>query len=503
MPPGTPPDAAARGAALVRLASARAILRLVRSPLDARVPAGAYLGMALTVQDPEIDVRAGFTEALVGALARACRSAGAGARSAKLAAPLALAAVDPSKPARARAALALARYVATRRTVAAGAARARALKAAAAAGGRGGAGGGPPTTTTVTTAIHEGPEFLLPYLAQVLAHHPDLPPVPGLEGGVARLDAAGRAALPTPADVAPFCAMLQFALDPLVALAPPPGMPPGAPLHALSKILRAVRAAEDGTPEPAGGALALLADTGLALARALAAAHGRAGLLGAEASAAAAADRVPGGVPLPRSLYRAPDPPRPRLADGACLVPGWAPALVPELMSAAAGAAPGAPAAGGPKRARAAGGGAPKGAAAKPPASAKPPAPKKAKPGPAPPKSQKERKAALTLLAEDSEGEEGRAGRGSPSDEEEVVRPPAPRRPPVEPMELDLAGKMAAAKRRAGSLAASSSSEGGAVEENTARRASGGRRAGKAAAAAAAALAGAGRPARPLRSRQQ
>jgi hypothetical protein len=521
-PAGTPPDAAARGAALLRLSAATAILRLARSPLDARVPAGAYLGMALTVQDPEIDVRSGFTDALAASLGRLARSPGAGARAAKLAAPLALAAVDPSAPARARAARALASFVATRRKAAASAARGRALKAAAEAGGRG-QGGAPATAAVCTALIHEGPEFLLPYLAQILAHHPDLPPLPPLPAGVAGLDAAGRAGLPPPGTLAPFSTMLQFALETLLLSAPAaPGAPPGAPLHAASKILRAVRAAEDGTPEPAGGALAVLADMGLALARALvvvapprgapAPAPRAAGGGGASSLAPLggpdAGDRIPGGVPLPRSLYAAPDPPRPRLADGACLVPGWAPALVAGLVPPAAGGGGGGPAAGGaaPKRAR----GAPKAAAAGAPkpkkvraaAAAAPPKPK-----PALKKKKKKKALALESSSSDEEGETSEAameeeggeegGSGTPSDE--VIRAPAARRPPVEAMAIDGAGR--AAKQRAGSLAASSSSSDEEAGEEENARARGGRRAAAAAGKAAAAPPPA-RPGRAMRARQ-
>ena len=100
--------------------------------------------------------------------------------------------------------------------------------------------------------------------------------------------------------------MLQFALEPLLAGPPGPGATAGAQLHATCKILRSVRCADDATPEPAGPALALLSDVGLSLARQLAARAGRGG-------GGAPDDRVPGGVPLPRSLFRVPDPPRDKL----------------------------------------------------------------------------------------------------------------------------------------------------------------------------------------------
>ena len=48
----------------------------------------------------------------------------------------------------------------------------------------------------------------------------------------------------------------------------------GAALHALCKVLRAIRGCDDATAEPATPALALLADMGLSIARVLAAKHG-------------------------------------------------------------------------------------------------------------------------------------------------------------------------------------------------------------------------------------
>ena len=291
---GVPPADAAR----VRLAAARGLLTFLRAR-DVRVPPGAYIALALAVQDPELDVRARVRDALVSSLDEV--AAAHGGRAARLAAPLALAAVDPSKAGRAQAYDALLKYAHVRRAAAAAAAKRREARA----GGGGGATAGANGEALVAA---DGPEAALPYLLQVLAHHPDLPAVgPGC-------------APPTAADLAPFAAMLQLGVQPLLDAAPPRGTTRGACLHAACKVLRAVRAASDATAEPADAALSLLADAGIALAREAAA---RAGVPKAAAAAAPAADRVPGGVPLPKSLFRPASPPKPRAHDGDALPTGW------------------------------------------------------------------------------------------------------------------------------------------------------------------------------------
>jgi hypothetical protein len=103
-------------------------------------------------------------------------------RASKLAAPLALSAVDPSKQAQLQALKAMRRFVASRREAVAQQMRQR---AAAAATGRNGGGNEDPKTPSATTdsLLHEAPEFALTYLLQILAHHPDFPPCGPATGG--------------------------------------------------------------------------------------------------------------------------------------------------------------------------------------------------------------------------------------------------------------------------------------------------------------------------------
>ena len=208
--------AARADAAALRTGAARALLTLLKAA-DSRVPSGAYIALSLVLQDQEADVRSAFRAALISAVDSTCRGGGGGGagassssassclaltgtRASKLAAPLALSAVDPSKQAQHQALHAMQRFVAARREAVAQQMRHRA--AAAARGGRGGGGGGggrsggnnPTTTTTTTTAappaaaaadslLHEAPEFSLTYLLQILAHHPDFPPCGPATGG--------------------------------------------------------------------------------------------------------------------------------------------------------------------------------------------------------------------------------------------------------------------------------------------------------------------------------
>ncbi len=194
--------AARADAAALRTGASRALLALLQAA-ETRVPSGAYFALSLVLQDQEADVRSAFRAALISAVDSACRGGGVRAapalwgsassscsfsagssssRASKLAAPLALSAVDPSKQAQLQALKAMRRFVASRREAVAQQMRQR---AAAAATGRNGGGNEDPKTPSATTdsLLHEAPEFALTYLLQILAHHPDFPPCGPATGG--------------------------------------------------------------------------------------------------------------------------------------------------------------------------------------------------------------------------------------------------------------------------------------------------------------------------------
>lgn len=98
--------------------------------------------------------------------------------------------------------------------------------------------------------LQEHPELLLPYLIYLLAHHPDFPePPPGAQDElqeVLDLDLGGEGHPEAAAfceALAPFQAMLQFALEPL--LAPCRGLAAGATLPAILKVLKYIKMTED------------------------------------------------------------------------------------------------------------------------------------------------------------------------------------------------------------------------------------------------------------------
>ncbi|KAK9820961.1 hypothetical protein WJX81_007677 [Elliptochloris bilobata] len=273
----------------VRLAAGAAMLRLARCH-DARIPPLTFCVLALTMQDPQLEVRAAF-----GGRARRTVSvllkAGAPQRAAKYAALLPLAAADPSADHRTAAYLALCEYVKKRRVAAAAAAA-----SSSAAAGSGG------------TMLHELPDYLLPFLLQVMAHHPDFPAEEEVE------EAGAQEAF------APFQKMLQFALEPLLQAGSSLPVPesPEAVLPVVAKVLRTLKHTEDATPEPATAQLHVLCDMALALAQALVAKH---------APDTPPPGKVPGVVPLPTAFYRqAPNPVR--LRDGSHLPPGLETELV-------------------------------------------------------------------------------------------------------------------------------------------------------------------------------
>jgi len=209
--------AARADAAALRTGAARALLTLLKAA-DARVPTEAYIALSLVLQDQEADVRSAFRAALIsavdatrggggggggGGLATAAASssssaAAAGSRASKLAAPLALSAVDPSKQAQRQALAAMRRFVAARREAVAQQMRQRAAAAARGAGNGGKGGKENPTTpspSATDSLLHEAPEFALTYLLQILAHHPDFPQCGPATGG---------GPFPAPEELAPF-----------------------------------------------------------------------------------------------------------------------------------------------------------------------------------------------------------------------------------------------------------------------------------------------------------
>ncbi|KAF8072944.1 ATXR2 [Scenedesmus sp. PABB004] len=296
-------DAPAEAAAELRLAAAGALLRLARRH-DARLGAGTYAALALAMQDDLEGVRGAFAAKVYRLVRHFSARPSAHQLSAKYAAMLPLAAMDPAPDNKDAAARMLREWVAHRRAAAAAAAT-----AAAAGGGRARGGG---------STLQDQPEMALPYGLYVLAHHPDFPTVRARAGQGA---AAAAAAAPLPLqplrpprrrrdcdrgaqaeDLAdddagcclqPFQWMMQFLLAPL--LAPAGGAPAGATAPALAKMCSTIKRTADTAEEPASSQLYTLCDLAAATLAALVERMG----LPAEPRAA-----FPGGVVLPKGMYR-------------------------------------------------------------------------------------------------------------------------------------------------------------------------------------------------------
>ncbi|KIZ01095.1 hypothetical protein MNEG_6868 [Monoraphidium neglectum] len=159
-PEWLPAHAAPEQEGAVRLAAARAVLRLVRRH-DVRLPQPAYCLAALTMQDPVVDVRRLFAAKLAAAIHYFNVRPRYHQLSAKLAAMMALGAADPVPQHKRAAAGALRDWARARR-----AAAQRLITAAAA--DRAADGG---------STMQEQPEMAVPYLIHLLAHHPDMPVV--------------------------------------------------------------------------------------------------------------------------------------------------------------------------------------------------------------------------------------------------------------------------------------------------------------------------------------
>ncbi|KAL4458690.1 hypothetical protein ABPG75_013555 [Micractinium tetrahymenae] len=268
-------------AAWVRYSAVCGLLRLART-YDSAMPASLYANLALTFQEPLVETRRSMTAKLTRAVGWLTTKGQSAQRSAKYAAVLALMAIDPEDRNRAAALRALRDYVLTRR-----AAVARLSQAQAAAGGGGG------------NLLGDMPEFMLPFLIFLLAHHPDYPTEEALEE-FAQADAEEREELygqgGTP--FTPFAGMLQFALEALVVPSDNPTTPSEVARHlpALLKMLRSLKFCEDASGEPRTQEAHQLCDIAMVLLRQIA--------LRLTKGKPAEPGRFPGQVVLPRMCFR-------------------------------------------------------------------------------------------------------------------------------------------------------------------------------------------------------
>ncbi|GFH10406.1 ARM repeat-containing protein [Haematococcus lacustris] len=265
---------------MLRLAAARAVLKL-STRHDSALPPSCYVATALMLQDPVPEPRAVFgaklrkhvsrllTMGLVASHAGAPR--GGGWLPSKYAAMLALsgvtdAAVDPVELNKASAARGLREFVVAKRIAANAAAQAAALQPEPLAGTRrkGAAGNG--------GNIQEQPEFMLPHLLYLLALHPDCPDQDAVCGSQQQ-DSAGEAGAGDEAQalLAPFVAMLQALLEPLLLAAHAGGSghtQAAALLPTLKRVLQSTKvtclADEDSTAK-----MRLMCDLGSAVAAAI------------------------------------------------------------------------------------------------------------------------------------------------------------------------------------------------------------------------------------------
>ncbi|GLC58277.1 hypothetical protein PLESTB_001340900 [Pleodorina starrii] len=301
----------------LRLAAAAALLHLAKRH-DSRLTAGAYVALALTMQDPVMEVRQVFGEEVRAFLRSSLQQQQRPHVIAKYAALLPLAGMDPRLEHREAAARSLREVVLLLRVRAQQAALARSTTTrgsvataatggdAAAGSGREGAGAAAATSAS-RPSLSDLPEFLLAFLVYILGHHPDCPTAPAPDD-----DVSGGEALeaPDPDDYRPFQDMIQFALEPL--LAPPPSAAAGGAvaaafggageaLPAVCKVLRSVKLqmqdADETFEPPATQTIRVLADIGIEVAKAVVQREMLAGsaVAGAGAGAAAPAAAAGGG----------------------------------------------------------------------------------------------------------------------------------------------------------------------------------------------------------------
>ncbi|GFR39816.1 hypothetical protein Agub_g308, partial [Astrephomene gubernaculifera] len=211
----------------LRQAAAAGLLRLATRH-DSRLAPGTYVSLALVMQDPVMEVRRAFGEEVRLFLHSSLQLGRRAHVTAKFAALLPLAAMDPIPHHRDAAARTLLEVVLLQRARA----QQQATAAAAGDGGGGTSGGAGAAAGGGATAAGGGgrpsladhPEFLLPFLVYVLGHHPDCPPVPATgwprskdsQAAQAQADEEQEQELPDPEEFRPFQDMLQFALEPLL-----------------------------------------------------------------------------------------------------------------------------------------------------------------------------------------------------------------------------------------------------------------------------------------------
>ncbi|EFJ43510.1 hypothetical protein VOLCADRAFT_121419 [Volvox carteri f. nagariensis] len=272
------------------VAAARALLHLAKRH-DSRLLASSYVSLALTMQDPVMEVRQAFGEQVRLFLQSALQHRLRPHVIAKYAALLPLACVDPRPEHRDTAGRMLREVVLVQRARAQEAAMEAANTtntAAPAAGGSSAASSRP--------SLADLPEFMLAFLVYILAHHPDCPEVPespSQEGVSSRQQPSGNVAAAPPQleEFQPFQDMLQFALEPLMvapathqaaggggssavgatATATVGGV--GEALPAVCKVLRSVKLqmqdADETFEPPATRTMRTLADMGIAVAKAI------------------------------------------------------------------------------------------------------------------------------------------------------------------------------------------------------------------------------------------
>ncbi|KAK9813540.1 hypothetical protein WJX73_005871 [Symbiochloris irregularis] len=252
-------------AGILRMALASALLRICRRH-DGALPADAFMQLSLTMQDQSRGVRNSFAYKVHRTVAAISQEQHCNQKAAKFAAMLPLAGADPNQQNQQAAFSYLRAYVGSRR-------RDNQHKAAARAASAQEAGG---------AMLHEYPEFLLPFLMQILAHHTDFP-----EPEDAAID---------PDEVyRPFLGMLQFALEALLLPSAAGLDAPGATLPAITKFLTTLKRTEDATPNPSTQNLHTVCDLGLKLAPAV---------LATFAPEAETGGSFPGTVPLPTNFFR-------------------------------------------------------------------------------------------------------------------------------------------------------------------------------------------------------
>ncbi|GIL43844.1 hypothetical protein Vafri_1442 [Volvox africanus] len=264
----------------LRMAAARALLRLSKRH-DSKLSAPSYVALALTMQDPIVEVRQLFGEQVRHFLLSSVQLQQRSSVISKYTALLPLAAMDPRPENQDAAARALREVVRLQRVRAQDAAL-EAVKAARGAA----AGSSGSTAATPRSSLSDLPEFMLAFLLYILAHHPDCPMAPDpSQQGASGSEAQDQEEAPAPEDYRPFQDMLQFALEPLLGAMPAPqaagaagpaaatfgGV--GEALPTVCKVLRSVKLQmgdADETFEPsATRTIRVLADIGIAVAKAI------------------------------------------------------------------------------------------------------------------------------------------------------------------------------------------------------------------------------------------